>query len=180
MMLFFLGRLFTLSLALTAVTSILESPRLYQHKYSITHPYYVSVSELAWNASSKNCEVSIKIFTDDFEEALKQAGTPCDLLKGKAAENNPRIFAYLEKHFQVRTNGTTVRLRLVGYETNADATWVYLEGSSSLPPAKVEITNDILYEVKKEQVNIMHLASGEKRKSFRLVNPESQCMWTVE
>lgn len=145
----------------------------------IAHPYYLSVSELEWNSSSKQCEVSVKIFTDDFEEALKQAGTPCDLLRGKSVENSPRIAAYLEKHLIVRVNGTQIKMKILGYETDTEATWVYLEGASPQPPVKIEITNDLLYESKKEQVNIMHLKSGENRKSFRLVNPENQCTWAV-
>jgi hypothetical protein len=180
MMLFFLGRLFVLSLALTSANAYEQSPFLYLLKNEVTHPYYLSVSELDWNASSKQCEVSVKIFTDDFEEALKQAGTPCDLLRGKAAENNPRIAAYLDKHLQIRVNGTLIRPKILGYETDTEATWVYLEGASPIPPVKIEIINDLLYESKKEQVNIIHLKSGENRKSFRLVNPENQCLWTVE
>ena len=139
----------------------------------------MSVSELEWNIENKKCEVSVKLFTDDFEEALKQAGTPCDLQKGKATENSPRILAYLEKHLQVLANNTPIRFSILGYETDTEATWVYIEGNSPVPPVKIEVTNDLLYETKKEQVNIMHLKSGEKRKSFRLVNPESQCSWVV-
>jgi hypothetical protein len=180
MMGFLLGRLFVLSLALINPNVDKLSYSNYILKNEVNHPYYVSVSELDWNTSSKQCEVSVKMFTDDFEEALKLAGTPCDLQKGKAADNNPRIAAYLEKHLQIRVNGTFIRPKILGYETDSEATWVYLEGASPLPPVKIEITNDLLYESKKEQVNIMHLKSGEKRKSFRLVNPENQCLWTVE
>lgn len=179
MTLFFLGRLFCLSLALTSAAVTGQLPQVYLLKDDINHPYYLSVSELEWNKESKKCEVAVKLFTDDFEEALKQAGIPCDLQKGKKSENNPRILTYLEKHLQVRANNTPIRFDILGYETDTEATWVYLEGTSPTPPVKIEITNDILYESKKEQVNIIHLKSGEERKSFRLVNPESQCTWTV-
>lgn len=178
-MILLLGRLFAASLALFSVGLPAKSLKNTLLKYKNNHPYYLSVSDLEWNAESKNCEVSIKFFTDDFEEALKQAGTPCDLLRGKSLENNPRIAAYVEKHLQIRVNGTPIRLKILGYETDSEATWVFLEGASPMPPVKVEIRNDLLYESKKEQVNIMHLKSGDKRKSFRLVNPESQCLWTV-
>jgi hypothetical protein len=145
----------------------------------INHPYYVSVSELEWNSKDKQVEISFKLFTDDFEEALRQPGVKTDLLKGDAAQNKDRIQTYIRKHFQIRINDKPVTLQIVGYENDQEATWSYFQTPFPEPPAKIEIANTILYESKKEQVNIVHLKSSDKRKSFRLVNPEQAILWTV-
>ena len=48
------------------------------------HPIYVSVTEIEHNAKEKTLEISCKIFTDDFEKALKATyKTYVDLLKPK-------------------------------------------------------------------------------------------------
>ena len=146
----------------------------------VTHPYYVSVTELEWNAKEKSLELSIKIFTDDLEEALGKTGAKGDLIRGDLAQNRARIESYIQKHLQIRVNGKPIPLKILGYENNTDATWSYFQGTCTEPPVKIEVTNDCLYEVKDQQVNIMHLKSGEFRKSFRLVNPDQNLVWQVQ
>ena len=143
------------------------------------HPYYVSVTELEWNEKEKEVQVSCKLFTDDFEEALKQGGPAADLVKGSQASNKARIEAYLKKNLLLRINKKAVSFTLAGFENDQEATWCYLQADFTDKPAEIEITNHLLYEVKKEQVNIVHCKSGDQRKSFRLVNPDSQINWKI-
>jgi hypothetical protein len=145
------------------------------------HPYFVSVSELAWNSREKQVELSCKIYTDDFEEALKKAGgDKTDLLKGDAGKNKALIETYVRSHFQVRVNGRSLTLQVVGFENDHEATWCHFQSPAPEAPVKIEVINNLLYEVKKEQVNIVHLSVGEARKSFRLVNPDQSIQWKVE
>jgi hypothetical protein len=145
------------------------------------HPYFVSVSELEWNRQEKQMELSCKIYTDDFEEALKTAGgEKADLVKGDAARNKARMEAYIRAHFRVKVNGKPLTLQFIGTENDHEATWCYLQSPVPEAPASMEIVNTLLYEIKKEQVNIVHLKSGDARKSFRLVNPDQVIQWKVD
>ena len=36
------------------------------------HAYHSTITELRYNAAKKQLEVSVKVFTDDFEKALSQ------------------------------------------------------------------------------------------------------------
>jgi hypothetical protein len=85
----------------------------------------------------------------------------------------------LRKHFQLRVNDKPVTLQVIGYENDQEATWSYFQSPFPEPPVKIEIVNTILYESKKEQVNIVHLKAADRRKSFRLVNPDQSIQWMV-
>jgi hypothetical protein len=145
----------------------------------LLHPYYVSVTELEWNSTEKEVQLSCKLFTDDFEEALKQGGKAVDLKKGDKIKNQILIETYLKQHFLLSLNGKRLTLAIAGYENDQEATWVYLQAPFASSPADMEIANSLLYEVKKEQVNIVHLKAGDQRKSFRLVNPDTGIRWKV-
>lgn len=179
-----IGLLFSCLLLLgTTLPSPLPAPgetEILHINKEIAHPYYVSVTELEWNSKEKSIEISLKVFTDDFEEALGKQGVKGDLIRGDAAQNRARIESYIQKHLSVRVNGKSIPLKILGYENNQEATWSYFQGSCPEPPVKFEITNDCLYEIKDQQVNIIHLKSGEFRKSFRLVNPDQSIVWKVE
>jgi len=74
---------------------------------SLVHPFYISLTELRYNPSSKKMEVAQKIFWDDLEVALsKEAGATVDFLKPKdKAKLEGQVKAYLLKHTQVWVNG---------------------------------------------------------------------------
>jgi hypothetical protein len=168
-----------LSSALITLSLMISPTRITETGTGFLHPYYVSVTELEWNASGKEVQISCKLFTDDFEEALKQVSKAVDLNKGDRVKNQLLIEAYLKQHFVLSINGKQVALAIAGYENDQEATWVYLQGPFSAEPTEMDIANSLLYETKKEQVNIVHLKAGEHRKSFRLVNPDAGIHWNV-
>ncbi|MBM3426515.1 MAG: hypothetical protein FJX97_05930, partial [Bacteroidetes bacterium] len=51
---------------------------------SLVHPFFISLTEVRYNAGSKKMELAQKIFWDDLEVALsKEAGVTVDFLKPK-------------------------------------------------------------------------------------------------
>ena len=61
---------------------------------SSLHPLYLSVTELKYNQQSKKMEVSVKLFTDDFEKTLHNIhNIPIDLL-------HPKDTIATEKHVE--------------------------------------------------------------------------------
>lgn len=138
------------------------------------HPIFMSVTEIEHNAKTKSLEVSCKIFTDDFEKALRATyKTKVDLLDGLLrAEMDKLVSDYVKKHLQINVDGKTTPLKYVGYENIEDGIYCYFEIENMIAPKKITITDDILYEYKKEQISILHVAVGGKRQSTKLSNPE--------
>jgi hypothetical protein len=138
------------------------------------HPIFMSVTEIEHNAKTKSLEISTKIFTDDFEKTLRAAyKTKVDLLNGLLrADMDKLVTDYIKKHLQISVDGKPTVLKYVGYENIEEAIYCYFEIENIVAPKKISITDDILYEYKKEQLSILHVTVAGKRQSTKLSNPE--------
>ena len=128
------------------------------------HPFFITLTELRFNPSSKKMEVAQKIFWDDLEVSLsKEAGGAVDFLKPKdKAKLESQVKAYLLKHTQVWVNGKMVPLSYVGYEVEEDAAWFYLESGITVVPTTVEVQNTLLLREFAGQQNIVHVYLNSK------------------
>jgi hypothetical protein len=112
------------------------------------HPLFVSVTEMNYNATDKDLEISCKIFTDDFEKTL--AAT-----------------------YHTKVDLSAPSGKYVGFEKENDATWSYFQVSNAATaPKKIDVVNSILYESYDKQMNLMHVSVGGDRKSTRLNYPD--------
>jgi len=140
------------------------------------HPFYVSVSELNYNAQSKSMEITVRCFADDLEEALRSEnrGLKVDLVQvPRQPLTDSAIARYMRKHFGVKADAAALSPNMVGAEMNDGYFWIYLEAPQATVPKQVEVHNTILYAQKKEQNNLHHVKVNNERKSYRLANPES-------
>ncbi len=140
----------------------------------IDHPFHVSVLEINHNASDKNLEISCKIFTDDFEKILtKNYKTKVDLINApnKSAMDS-LVKKYVQSHLAIKINGKPVIFTYVGFENDKEAAYSYFEVNNTLSATNIEITNNLMYDQFDDQVNIMHIIVGGKRKSNKLTYPD--------
>lgn len=140
------------------------------------HPYYVSVTEIEYIQANKEIGIACKIFADDFEQALKAMyNTSIDLYQIKdTAVNGKRIAGYITRHLQLTAGGKPVPLQYLGFEIEGEAAWCYFSGSNIASFEQLQVFNDLLYEYKKEQVNLMHVKVNSNRKSGRLASPDNR------
>ncbi len=140
------------------------------------HPFFVTVTDMVFDSTASQLQVSCKIFTDDFEKTLRKTySNKIDLLDtALTSKMDSIVTGYLEKHLHVKINGQALLLKYVGCEQEDDATICYLEIDSLSRPEKVEVFDDLLYEYKPQQTNLVHVTVGGVRKSVRLNNPEAK------
>ncbi len=143
-----------------------------------SHPIFMSVTQIEQNAKEKTLEVSCKIFTDDFEKALRAAyKSKIDLLDEKQKPVMDKfVNDYVQKHLKLVVDGKIVTMKYIGYESIEDAINNYFEVQNIGTVTKIEITDDILYEFKPDQISLLHVTVGGKRKSIKLSNPESKAV----
>lgn len=149
----------------------------------IAHRYYFSLSEIKINQEKKTLELSSKLFTDDVEDALlKLNHHKVDL---GSSENNKevqkQVSSYLHERFKISINGIPCNLELIGFETENDVTWFYLEAKVSVgkkAPLKMNVSNSLLYDFLPDQTNVMHVIYNEKEGTEKLVNPEKEVVFT--
>jgi hypothetical protein len=164
---------------LTALFSRTQDVTLPSPQTPPLHPFYVSVTELNYNATDKNIEISCKIFTDDLEAALSRAtNAKVDLVNPKDKDAVGRILSsYLLKHFFVKIDGRALPIEFVGFEKEEEAVWSYLQIGSATAPKQAEITNNVLYEMFAEQIHLLHMTVNGDRKSTKLVNPQANAVF---
>ena len=139
-------------------------------KYHLLH---VSTTEISFNAKERSLEISCKIFTDDFEDALAK------LYKVKTDLNKPSmhkamdelIKKYLSTHLQYVVNGKTMVATYIGFEIDMEATNIYLEITEVTALQTLNLNNTILYDLFDDQMNILHVEKMDVRKSVRTNYP---------
>ena len=142
------------------------------------HPIYVSVVEIEHNAKAKTLEVSCKIFTDDFEKALRATyNTSVDLINPKSRPTMDKLInEYVQKHLKLTANNKPVILKYIGYEQEEEGIYSYYE-AANIPVVKdIVIINNLLYEYKAEQMGLLHITVNGTRKSTKLNNPNDKAI----
>jgi hypothetical protein len=61
----------------------------------------------------------------------------------------------------------------VGFEKEKESVYCYLEVANVPSLKKISISNSILYDFKKEQINIIHVMVDGKRQSVKIDYPQN-------
>ncbi|MCW3112230.1 MAG: hypothetical protein JWR18_626 [Segetibacter sp.] len=140
------------------------------------HPFYVSVTEVSHNARTRSIEVSCKMFAEDIENVLKQNyKASVDLTNNNLqAENNRLMNDYMLKHLSFSIDLKPTAFKFVGFEKEKESVYCYLEVANVPSLKKISISNSILYDFKKEQINIIHVMVDGKRQSVKIDYPQNQ------
>jgi hypothetical protein len=144
----------------------------------VAHPFHVSVVEINHNAAEKTLEVTCKIFTDDFEKVLAQNfKTKVDLINPtdkKAMDSLVKKYVIL--HLSISSDGKPVSFTYIGFERDNEAVYSYLQVDQISGVKKLDITNNLMYDIFTDQINLMHVVVGGARKSTRLDYPKTNAV----
>ena len=140
------------------------------------HPFHVSVTEVNHNATDKTLEISCKIFTDDFSDALaKKYKVKVDLVHPTDKAAMDKIVSdYISNHLQIKTDNKTGALNYVGFEVENEATYVYMQVNDVTTVKKADVTNTILYDLFTDQTEIVHVIVAGNRKSVKVDYPNNE------
>jgi hypothetical protein len=140
------------------------------------HPFFVSVTQIEENQSERILEVSCRIFTDDFEKTLRaHYDRHVDLLNPQdRSAMNELIDDYIKKHLALSVDGKKVSLQFVGYEQMEEGVQCYFQVNDVTVNKTISVFNNLLFEYKPEQTNIVHVTVRHTRKSYQLINPENK------
>ncbi len=140
------------------------------------HPFYISMTDIKYNSTSKSLQVSVRIFTDDFEKTLrKNCNCKVDLsLSDNKAAMNTLVQQYILQHLNIQVNGKPATLTYKGYAKEDESTWSYFEATAISTPQKIIITNSLLHDYKEEQINMLHLTANGKEQTEKLDYPNQR------
>lgn len=141
---------------------------------NLLHPFYVSVTEIEYNAQTKTLEISCKMFSEDLEKALTKAfHTSVDIYHPKnTAVLEQQLAQYLQPQLLLKVDGKPLPMQMIGHELEAQSTYCYFEVTGvQTAPKKIDVVNKILQEMNNNQINIVHVMVGGNRKSTKLDFP---------
>lgn len=133
------------------------------------HDYHVSVADVRFNAKTQMLEIALRVFTDDLENALTQRQKKT-VKFSQSEEVKQQIHAYLQDRLQLKdAAGKIFPIKLLGYEEEDDAVWMYIEASvqaKTLP--KLRIKNAVLTELFDDQMNMVNFEVNGRKTSVIL------------
>ena len=137
------------------------------------HPFYISMTDVNYNNKAKSVEVSVRIFTDDFEKTLRSnCHCKVDLLATSEKPSMEKLVnSYVLKHLQIKIDGQLRNLEFTGYQKEDESVWNYFVIKNVGQVKKIEIDNTLLHDYKSEQINMLHIKANGKEQSDKLDYP---------
>jgi hypothetical protein len=138
-----------------------------------SHPVYMSVTEINYDVERKNMGMVCKIFINDFEFVLKKYHKGVDLLNPSNKKISDQwIDEYIQKNLKISLDQKRCEFKYLGFEREDDALMVFYESPKINSPKQLVVENTLLYDFKKEQMNIVHVEINGERKSRKLTQPD--------
>lgn len=138
------------------------------------HPYHVGSVELNYNQKSKTFEITGRFFMDDLENAVnKKYSKSFHFLDKKfEKEMNEALKNYASESLKLKVNNQFLKVNYIGYQEDKESVEIFLESEKIENPKKVETAVSFIYNLFDDQMNIIHIIVGGKRKSDRLNYPD--------
>ena len=135
------------------------------------HEFHVSKCLVNYSEESQSLQISIHIFIDDFEDALKEKDSQLFLGSEKEKPQADQLVQdYLSNKLKIKVDQKTTSFNYIGKEVSEDlaALWCYFEIESVHPDNFIEVENTILMELFEDQKNIVSVKGPKKSKAYFL------------
>lgn len=134
------------------------------------HEEYYSLTNIKYKENEKTLQITMRLFTDDFELALKNFyGKNFELNTDREIiQANEWIEKYIKQKFNLTLDGKLLNYNWIGKEFEKDSIYLYFEVKNVEPFQNVEIRNACLIDTFPSQENIVKFKAFETYKSLIL------------
>jgi len=136
------------------------------------HKFYLSVTQIQYDAEEDAFQIIMRIFTDDLEvELFEVHKEKCWLDTQKEIEDSSRLIElYTRDRFHLFVDGEEKPVLFVGHKYELDQTFVYLEvPEAGMREARwLEVQNELLLTAFDDQKNMTHVKLPGTRKTWVL------------
>lgn len=131
------------------------------------HKYYLSLTDIQYNAKNQSLEIITNVFIDDIElEMNKVYQVKLELDTPNQHKKTDSIFAdYFSNKLKIKVGGALKKANYLGIEIDADLVYIYQEITQIDNPKQFEITNTILIQEFEDQQNVVKIKKGKTRRS---------------
>lgn len=139
--------------------------------FNTKHEYYVSVTKVEYVKEKKSLQIISQIFIDDFEKLIRERYDESITLAVKNESKSAEMYIkkYLEYKLDFKINKADVTFKFLGKEYKDDIVYCYLEIENISKINTIEIKNEILFDLYKDQQNILRTKINGEDKSFILI-----------
>ncbi|MDW3647886.1 MAG: DUF6702 family protein [Bacteroidia bacterium] len=129
------------------------------------HAFYVSIHDIRFDKDWGKFDIKIKVFTNDLEDALVNAGHPRFLLDTqKEIEGaDMAIDRYIQEKVILSIARKALSLQFIKKEFREDACWIYFQAEAECKPRELNLSSKVLLELFDSQTNIIRLKVGDQR-----------------
>lgn len=131
------------------------------------HDFHTSITRMDYNAKEKSFEISIRVFTDDFEKALSKENGGQKFMVNNNDKNDAFVEKYIRKHFALLNAAKQKKAySYIGKEQEADATWIYIEIPCAEALTGFSLQNTTMHDLFEDQINLVNLNYQGQKKSY--------------
>jgi len=143
------------------------------------HDIHVSKCSIDFSNEEKTLQITLHIYLDDLEEAIKNGGVEEKLnlcTKKEHADGDKHVQNYFEKMFQLEVNDKSVGYNYLGKEVSEDllAGWFYVEVEDVQTLEKLKINYGILTDLYNDQQSIIKVKGPNKKKGYFLLDSKEK------
>jgi len=137
---------------------------------SSAHKFYMSITDMEYNPSTRSLQISMKLFVNDLEMVLEKEQKARILLgtKKEHPETDNFISAYVNTHFIVEQSKGSLPVTFIGKEVDKDYAWIYLEVKKFKVKDETLLTNSTFLDYFPDQSNKINFKNGAEVVSFTL------------
>ena len=134
------------------------------------HEEYYSLTNIQYKENEKTLQITMRLFTEDFELALKNFyGKNFELNTDREiAQANELIENYIKQKFNLTIDDKMLNYNWIGKEFEKDSIYLYFEIQNIDTFKTVEIKNTCMLETFPSQENIMKIKAFGSSKSLVL------------
>ncbi|AUP78406.1 DUF6702 family protein [Flavivirga eckloniae] len=146
--------------------------------FTSLHKYYISVTQINFVEEKQSVQITTRVFIDDFENLLRERYDESITL---AIGDEPKtietyIGKYLKESIKIKINNEETALTFIGKEYDQDIMRCYLEIEDVKSIESFEVSNKVLFDLFKEQQNIIKTKINSKQKSFILIREKDNAL----
>ena len=147
------------------------------------HPVHVSVTNVDLEPEKGMINVSVKLFSDDFEDLiLRKYGVQMSItLQENPEKHIAAINRYIGDALQFTINGgQEIEMDFSGSELNHEAIWLSYMGVSGQRIRKMEVRNELMLDKFEDQTNLMIVSYGDQQNGYRLNNKNTELSFNIK
>lgn len=145
------------------------------------HAIYISVAKVNFNKEANEVLISLKVFSDDLEDAIHNYSGKRQKVVGimDFTDLSSVIEGYVNKKIELNLDGNQVSLQVDSCENIGDTTWIYLKGETGPFSQSIQVKNQVLFEVFDTQKNIVEIEYSDEKYYYSLTKDEPDATITL-